>query len=528
MRRSRARRYTVAAILMAAGIAGAASAQSTCAELAGRNLQGALVLEAESTSGSTEVATAFVGRVVLERTVCRVGGRIRPSADSDIRFEVWLPEAAAWNGRYQGVGGGGNAGTIPLPWMKHAVDGGYAVSGQDNGHVGSMDDSSYAVGHPEKVIDFGWRSLHAVAVASKSIIEAYYGRAPDLSLWNGCSTGGRQGLALAQRFPDDYDGIAVGAPANYWPELNTMHAEFGRFLLENPESWVSPQKLSFLQDAVHEACGAVEGILDDPANCSIDLSTLRCPEEPADDCLTQAEIAGVEKRFAGLVDDRGKVLYPGLSHGLESSLGPNWMGIDPLEPFYSSLTWRFAEGFFADYVHGRDDWSVRELDWKADLKLARSGVIGISVAAEDSDLSAFAQSGGKVLHWHGWHDMGIPAKNSIRYYEDVVAKMGRDAVEPFYRLFLGTGVEHCGGGPGPGAIGGAFGLPAPQRDAKHDVIEALVQWLEDGVAPDELVATQYGEDGTVAAQRPWCAYPRVGRWDGKSDRSKVESYRCSD
>ncbi len=471
--------------------------------------------------------TAYGGGAVINRPTCRVRGQIRPSFDSDIRFEVWLPEAATWNGRYQAIGGGGNAGNMPLSSMRNALDGGYAVSGQDNGHIGRSDQSSFAVGHPEKVIDFGWRSLHAVAVASKAIIAAYYGRAPDLSLFNGCSTGGRQGLALAQRFPDDYDGISAGAPANYWPELNALHAEFGRFLVENPEAWVSAEKMMMVQEAVHEACGAIDGIIDDPAACTFDVSTLACAGEAGDDCLTEGEIAGIEKRFADLVDDDGTLIYPSFSHGLESNIAPNWMGSDAEDPFYSSYIWRYPDRFFADYVHARQDWSVREFDWKTDLKAARNGVIGISVAAEDPDLSAYAASGGKLLQWHGWQDMGIPARNSIRYYEEVVAEMGADAVDPFYRLFMGTGVDHCGGGLGPNAIGSTFGLPAPQRDAEHDVMEALARWIEEGEAPEQIIATRYGEDGSVVAQRPWCVFPKVARWDGQGDRTKVESYSCS-
>jgi hypothetical protein len=488
--------------------------QSACADLAGKTFGNGLVLEAEEIPGSTRVETAYGGGAVLDRPTCRVRGQIKPSSDSDIRFEVWLPEPAAWNGRYQGTGGGGNAGNMSLSSMRNALDGGYAVSGQDNGHVGSSDDSSFAVGHPEKVID------------SKAIIAASYGRAPDLSLFNGCSTGGRQGLALAQRFPEDYDGISAGAPANYWPELNALHAEFGRFLVENPDSWVSPEKMKMVQDAVHEACGAIDGIIEDPGACTFDVSTLACAGEPGDDCLTEGEMAGIEKRFADLVDDDGTLIYPSFTHGLESMIGPNWMGSDPENPFYSSRTWRYPDRFFADYVHGRADWSIREFDWKKDLKAAREGVIGISVAAEDPDLSAFARSGGKLLQWHGWQDTGIPARNSIRYYEEVVAEMGADAVEPFYRLFMGTGVDHCGGGLGPNSIGSTFGVPAPQRDADHDVMEALARWVEEGEAPEQIIATRYGDDGSVVAQRPWCAFPKVARWDGQGDRTKVESYSC--
>jgi feruloyl esterase len=211
---------------------------------------------------------------------------------------------------------------------------------------------------------------------------------------------------------------------------------------------------------------------------------------------------------------------------LESALEWIWFGRSSEERFYSAATWRYPEKFFADYVHARNDWTVREFDLETDLKSARRGAIGIAVAAEDPDLSAFAQRGGRLIQWHGWHDMGIPARNSIRYYEAVKSKMGASAVASFYRLFMGTGVGHCGGGPAPDAIGGAFGRHAPQRNADHDVMEALARWIEEGKSPELIIATKYADD-IVVAQRPWCAYPQVARWDRHGDRNKATSYQCA-
>ena len=410
--------------------------------------------------------------------------------------------------------------------MKNAVEAGYVVSGQDNGHIGAADDSSYAVGHSEKVIDFGWRSLHEVAVAAKGVIVFYYGRQQSFSLFNGCSTGGRQALALAQRFPEDYDGISAGTPANYWPELNALHAQFGRSLLEHPDHWVSQEKLLMVQNAVHAACGAIDQIIDDPGACRFDVAKLSCTASQHDGCLTAGEVAGIKERFSDLVDEDGTLIYPSATQGLESALGSLWFGTSREGRFYSGGTWRYPEKFFADYVHARKTWTVREFDWKTDLNAARRGVIGISVAAENPDLSAFAKRGGKLIQWHGWHDMGIPARNSIRYYESVVKRMGADAVGRFYRLFMGTGVNHCGGGPAPDVIGAVSGRPPPRRDAEHDVMEALVKWIDEGKAPGQIIATKYADD-VVVSQRPWCAYPQVARWNGHGDRTKATSYRCS-
>lgn len=505
--------------------AAAAPAPLTCAELNGKTFGAARVLEAHSITQATQITSAYSPPVTLTGPLCRVQGQIQPTSDSDIRFEVWLPERAAWNGHYQGVGGGGNSGNIFYPSMKNATDGGYAVSAQDNGHVGDSGDSSYAIGHPEKVIDFGWRSLHEVAVASKAVIAAHYGKPQDLSLFNGCSTGGRQALALAQRFPEDYDGVSAGAPANYWPELNALHARYGRTLLEHPEYWVPEAKLKMVESAVHKACGAVNGIIDDPASCKYDVAQLACTRAKRTNCLTAGEVAGLKARFADLVAEDGTMIYPGATQGYESALAGYWMGTSREKRFYTSGSWRYPEKFFGDYVHAKSDWTVRQFDLKSDLKAAQDGVIGKAVEAQNPDLSAFAKRGGKVIQWHGYHDVGISARNSIRYRDAVVAKMGKENVDPFYRLFLGTGVGHCAGGPGPDSIGAAFGAIST-RDADHDVMEALVRWIKQGRAPEQIIATKLDQNGAVVAQRPWCAYPNVARWDGKGDRSKAESYSC--
>lgn len=189
---------------------------------------------------------------------------------------------------------------------------------------------------------------------------------------------------------------------------------------------------------------------------------------------------------------------------------------------------RSPPGSSRDYVHGDPSWEISSFDPWEDLRAARDGLIGRSVAAEDPDLSRFAARGGKVLQYHGWHDMSLPARNSIRYYEEVARTHGGlERIGGLYRLFLGTGVDHCGGGDGPNAIGDAFGPPAAARDAEHDVMEALAAWIEPGRAPERIVATRYGEDEAITAQRPWCAYPNIAVWDGKGDPKAATSYTCT-
>lgn len=514
------------AYLLGALAATGAHAQTECEAMVGETAGNGVVLEAFRVADSLTIASRFGGAATIPESACLVRGQIKPTADSDIRFEVWLPEQEKWNGYMQTVGNGGNAGTIFYPGMLNGFLGGYATVSTDTGHIGAMNDSSYAVGHPEKVIDFGWRSLKEVPLAANAVIEAYYGRAPDLAVFNGCSTGGRQALQIAQRFPELYQGIVAGAPAAYWPELNAMHADYGKFLLSDAGYWLSEAKLGAAQAAVHEACGSVDGMIDDPERCTFDYAELACDGKDRGNCLTEKEIASLTRRYADLKDSNGKLLYPSYAQGAETDLSAGWMGRSAEERFYGSLTWQFPEGFYRDYVHGDPGWSVRDFDLERDLFAAQNGVIGVAVHAHNPDLSEFRKAGGKLVMWHGWHDMGIPASNTVRYYRDVLDEMGADAVDDFVRVFMGPGVGHCAGGVGPDAIGGAFNPPAPRRDKDHDVVEAVVHWLKHAEAPVSIVASKWDASGKVIAQRPWCAYPDIAVWDGEGDRASVGSYVC--
>ena len=175
-------------------------------------------------------------------------------------------------------------------------------------------------------------------------------------------------------------------------------------------------------------------------------------------------------------------------------------------------------------------WELKALDFAADLAKAQAGILGPAVYADSPDLSAFQEHGGKLIHYHGWHDPAIPATSSIRYYESVASHMGgRNKIDSFYRMFLGTGVSHCRDGAGPNAINGASGLPSPSRDPKVDVVEALVEWVENGIAPEQITATRYVDndpDKGIDSQRPWCPYPAVARYDGSGDRKQAASYAC--
>ena len=424
-----------------------------------------------------------------------------------------MPPQAAWNSKYEGVGNGGFAGSLIYPSMDWALEAGYAVSGTNTGHSGGSLDAGWALGHPEKIVDFGWRGIHETAAASKAIIEAYYGKAPARAYFAGCSDGGREALMEAQRFPKDYDGIVAGAPANFWTRLLTNGVWTDQALAETPDSWISPEKLSVVTDAALKACHGENGVLDDPGQCHFDPSSLLCKAGESNECLSAPQITALKKIYSGMQDASGKSVFPGYPPGGE--VGPCRLDV---------VAHRRRAQAHRGNAHLRlCDRLLRRL-WSS---TSRTGISAVRISptisrrprkrqaqavdAANPDLSAFRDAGGKLIQYHGWNDAAIPAQSSIDYYEEVAAKMGGiEKTQSFYRLFMAPGMQHCGLGLGPNAVGGVFGLPPPSRDPAHDVVAALAHWVEDGAAPDQIIATLYRDNDPskgIAAQRPWCPHP---------------------
>ena len=528
--------YALCAIAIAAAIGMVAppakAAETSCAGLTGKRFGDAVITAATPIAPPFSVAGLDPPTpVAVAKPFCRVQGTIRPNAESDIRFEVWLPPEQAWNGKYEGVGNGGFAGSIIYGPMSWALDAGYAVSGTDTGHGGSALDSSWAIGHPEKVVDFGWRAIHATAVAAKAVVAAYYGRGAAHAYFSGCSDGGREGLMEVQRFPEDYDGIVAGAPANNWLGMSATDVWDEQALVAGPESSLPPAKLPVITRAVLEACQGHDSYLDDPSRCPFHPETLLCKSGDTASCLTAPQVETLRRIYDGPHDESGKRLFPGFEPGGEA--GPRgwdfWITGDGSKPGEASLQLAIGGGFFRDMVFGKPDWDLRTMNFGSDLALAEQRM-GQIVNATDSNLKQFRDRGGKIIQYHGWDDAAISPLNSIAYYLSVVRQQGGiERTQAFYRLFMAPGMRHCGFGPGPNAIGGVFGLPSVAQDPRHDVVAALAHWVEDNVPPERIVATSYRDDDPakgVAAQRPWCSYPAVGRYNGHGDRTSAASFAC--
>jgi feruloyl esterase len=430
---------------------------------------------------------------------CRVAATLRPTSDSDIKIEVWLP-TSNWNGKFQAVGNGGWAGVISYGAMAEAIRAGYASASTDTGHVGGG--GAFALGHPEKLIDFSWRSEHEMTVKAKAIIQAFYGDGPRLSYWNGCSTGGRQGLKEAQMFPEDYDGIIAGAPAN----RTAMPLWIAHAVLKDPASYIPPAKYPVIHQAALNACdmndGLKDGLIDDPRSCKFDPEVLLCKSEDGVSCLTAPQVAAAKKIYSPAINPRtGKELFASLVPGTELAWGVQAQGPGPSANILDQYR----------YVVFKDpNWDWKTFDFDSDV--VRGDLPeNLVMNATDPNMQPFFKRGGKLLLYHGWSDTNVPAVNTIKYYERVVENVGGPArAASSVRLFMAPGMGHCGGGEGPNAF---------------DKMGPLERWREQGIAPDRLPAS-HSTDGKVDRTRPLCAYPQVAKYTGTGSIDDAANFVC--
>jgi len=444
---------------------------------------------------------------------CRVTGTIAPTTESDIRFEVWLP-LDKLNGKFVGVGNGGWAGAIPYGPLQDQLRRGYAATSTNTGHqAGSgLDQAKFAFDHPEQLIDFAYRGYHETTTKAKTLVNAFYGKPPEQAYWVGCSSGGYEGLQEAQRFPADYDGIVAGAPANNWTRLMAGDFDATLAVLKDPASNLPPPALGVLYRGMLAACdakdGVSDGVLEDPRQCGFDPAALQCTAaQKPETCLSAAQVAAAKRIYRGAMDPTtGAKMYPGLSFGSE----PFWPNRDQSSPFPIPVS-HYKWLVFAD---PNWDWKTFDLSRPSDyqaVKQAESKLAPI-LNATNPDLREFRKRGGKLVQWHGWSDQLIAAENSIDYYESVVSLFGGNLadVQNFYRLFMAPGTIHCGGGPGPNTF---------------DIQMVLEQWVEKGIAPDQILAT-HSINGVVDRSRPLCPYPQVAAYKGKGDTNDASNFTC--
>lgn len=470
---------------------GAASANAaTCESLK--------LLTPPNTTITSAVDVAAAGKLP---EYCRVAATLRPSSDSDIRMEIWLP-SSNWNGKFEANGNGGWSGSISASALAAGLERGYAAAMSDLGHEGSS--ASFAMGHPEKLIDYGYRAAHEMTVASKAIVTAFYGRAPKLSYWSGCSAGGRSAMMEAQRYPNDFDGIIAGAPGLNWTGRATQSMWISQAAHNDDAGYIPPAKYAVVHEAVLEACdakdGVKDGVLEDPTKCTWDPKELLCKGADDGKCLTPPQVTTARAIYATVVNPRTRqVLSPGSARGSEMG----WATMAGTQPF--TIGW----DLFRYVVFQNPDWQPKALNFDADMDRT-AAIEAHMLNAMDPNLKPFL-SHGKLIQYHGWSDPQIAPENSTLYYESVVKALGgTEKINDSYRLFMIPGMAHCSGGDGVSTF---------------DMVSALEQWVEGGKAPDQIAAARV-RGGKTDRTRPLCPYPQLATYKGSGSTDDAANFTC--
>jgi len=490
----------LAAILCGAVLSIVMSAQTTaprreCAGLTSLTLPDIKIGEAAAvpaaTSGDIRVAH------------CRVTGVI----GTEIRFSLLLPDT--WNGKFMMGGGGAFVGTIDNQ-ASTTVNDGYATVGTDTGHQGKSFEASWALDNLERQVNFGYVAVHRTAETAKAILRHYYGATEKRSYFSGCSNGGRQGLMEAQRFPNDFDGIVVGAPVHDFVGLAAQFVKDMQAVFPDPRNlstpMFTPETLKSIDAQIVEKCDAVDGVkdglLEDPRRCNIDVAGLAG--------LSNQQRAALKKIYAETSGKAGAI-YPARPVGGEGEVDswPAWItgGSRYAAPQVPSLGFAVATHFFKFLVFNDPSWDYSDYDLTNARKDARLAATFMN--ATNPDLDAFKAKGRKLIVWHGWSDAAPTALSSISYFEEV--RKRDDGVRDYFRLFLMPGVLHCGGGPGPGTV---------------DWPGTIADWVENGKPPDQVIARKSAAGSAVWRARPLCPYPQHAEYTGSGSTDDAANFVC--
>jgi feruloyl esterase len=432
-----------------------------------------------------------------------VAATVKPTADSDIRIEVWLP-TSTWNRKFLVQYGD----SLNYMGMARALRRGYATSSTDAGRNAAIGEA--VLGHPDRVVDFAYRGVHEMTVKAKAVIGAFYGRAPSFSYWNGCSIAGGQGVMSAHRFPEDYDGIIAGAPGS--PLSHGWSASKLRVagaVLKDPSSAIPPDKIRIVHEAVIGACdasdGLTDGLIDDPRRCQFKPDVLLCKGPDAGACLAAAQVETVRTLFSPVTNPRtGTLIYPPLEPGSELS----WVGFAPGLREPSGLP---VDAF--KYVFLNDpEWNWRSLDLDRDVARADQLIDALKTNTLEADIQVFTRRGGKLLLYQGWSDSTNVPQSTINYYNSVRKLLGDAATSASVRLFMAPGMGHCLGSAGEGPN-------------SFDDLGVLEEWVETGQAPGQIIAS-HSTDGKVDRIRPWCPYPQVARYTGTGSIDDAANFVC--
>jgi len=459
---------------------------------------------------ATYVASGFVppgSTGAINQPFCRLEVTSRPSADSDIKSEVWMPAVTAWNGRFLAVGGSGNSGSIQYAAMGDGLAAGYAVLSTDNGHKGN--EQTFAIGHPEKVIDFGHRAQAVTAVSGKALTKAFYEESAKKSYWLGCSQGGGKGMMQSQRYPDNFDGIVAGSPVFDWVGSQFAASWVAVKGMRDPAAFVPKAKLPVVRKAAMAACdgkdGLADGVIQRPERCEFNPAVLACaPGTDSNACLTPGQVASMQRYYSPVTRPDGRQIYAAYPPGSEG--GSAWLGsTSPLG------NWA---GFWPHVVYENPAYSIvasLNVDSDVDYNFAKAK-LAAHYDAVNTDLTAFNARQGKLMIWHGYDDFAVSAYHTRDYVDQVTSRHGT-GTNNFMRAFFAPNVGHCGGSDGP------------QLD-QMALLASMVEWVEKGVAPASVTATRR-VGNVVERTMPVCAYPLVAKYRGTGDSKDAASFTCS-
>jgi feruloyl esterase len=495
---------------------------ASCTALAGKTIapntviQSADYLPDGGTVGSTKVGLPF----------CRAIGVATPTSDSQIGFEVWLPPAASWNGKFRGEGSGGSAGAISPGPMRDALAMGYATMSTDNGHLDGQGGGyglSWAYKHPEKMIDWAWRALHVSTIAAKVVVRDFYGKPAGKNYFIACSAGGHHALMEATRFPADYDGYVAGAAPWKWTSLMLGHT-WNSMPAMKDQSALTAQSVATLNRGMVKACdkldGLEDGIIADPRRCTVDPIQFQCSDTQKTDCLTPLQVEAARHIYAGATKSDGTRLMPGQVRGGELGWLAQSGGATP-----GGSSWNFwRQAVFQDPNFQNVNFDF-DKDTERALATKVSGSTLEEVYDEKPNLDGFKARGGKFIFFQGWADPVITPMMDVDFYNRVVARYGQDKMDEFFRFFPLAGMGHCSGGAGFSHIGGATGAPT-KDDPDHDMVRALDLWVTSHQAPSLFIGAHINDAKVITATRPICRYPLEARYTGQGDSNLAENFTC--
>lgn len=447
---------------------------------------------------------------MVSQPFCRLQLTSKPSMDSDIKSELWMPALAAWNSRFLAVGGGGSSGSIQYSAMMDGLAKGFATLSTDNGHVGTSSDQTFAIGHPEKVIDFGHRAQGVTALAGKAYTKAFYESSAIKSYWLGCSQGGGKGMMQSQRYPENFDGIVAGSPVFDWVGSQFAAPWVSVKGMRDTTLLVPRTKLAAIHNAVIAACdgndGLVDGLIQQPKRCSFDPASMACPAgTDTSTCLTPGQVTSMRRYFAPVTRPDGAQIYAAYPPGSEGN--SFWLGATQA----NVGNW---SGFWPNVVYENPAYSIvasLNVDTDVDYNYAKNK-LAAHYDAVSTNLTAFKDRGSKLLIWHGFNDSAVSAYHTQDYVDSVIGRYGAEQTSQFLRLFLAPGVNHCGGGEGPG----------PDQ---LKLLDQMVDWVEKGTAPTSILGT-HKTSNLVDRTMPICAYPLVARYKGSGDTKDATNWAC--